>query len=93
MALLDFVDLNKIAAGVFWWHQQIISPTILLALPIWYAPFRWRYRHVRPGLTIFEPVTLFRLPEGGSPSKKFAPRNILGLWNPHRARRRVAVPF
>ena len=42
---------------------------------------------------IFEPVTLFRWPEGGSPSKIFAPRNILGLWNPHRARRRGAVPF
>ena len=25
MVLPDFVDLNKIAAGVFWWHQQIIS--------------------------------------------------------------------
>ena len=37
---------------------------------------------------IFEPVTLFRWPEGGSPSKIFAPRNILGLSNPHRARRR-----
>ena len=53
----DFVDLNRIAAGVR-------SPEI------------------------FEPVTLFRWPEGGSPSKKFAPRNILGLPNPHRARRR-----
>lgn len=37
---------------------------------------------------IFEPVTLFRWPEGGTPSKIFAPRNILGLSNPHRARRR-----
>lgn len=37
---------------------------------------------------IFEPVTLFGRPEGGTPSKKFAPRNILGLSNPHRARRR-----
>lgn len=53
----DFVDPNKIAAGVR-------SPEI------------------------FEPVTLFRWPEGGSPLKIFAPRNILGLPNPHRARRR-----
>lgn len=53
----DFVDPNKIAAGVR-------SPEI------------------------FEPVTLFRWPEGGSHSKKIAPRNILGLPNPHRARRR-----
>ena len=41
-----------------------------------------------PRSEIFEPVTLFRLPEGGSPSKNFAPRNILGLPNPHRGRRR-----
>ena len=25
MVVPDFVTLNKIAAGVFWWHQQIIS--------------------------------------------------------------------
>lgn len=37
---------------------------------------------------IFEPVTLFWRPDGGSPSKIFAPRNILGLPNPHRGRRR-----
>ena len=42
---------------------------------------------------IFEPVTLFRGSKPGSPSKKFAPRNILGLSNPHRARRRGAVPY
>jgi len=42
---------------------------------------------------IFEPVTLFWRPEGGTPSKNFAPRNILGLPNPHRARRRGAVPY
>lgn len=62
MVVPDFVDPNKIAAGVR-------SPEI------------------------FEPVTLFRWPEGGSPLKIFAPRNILGLPNPHRARRRGAVPY
>lgn len=62
MVVPDFVDPNKIAAGVR-------SPEI------------------------FEPVTLFQRPEGGSPSKNFAPRNILGLSNPHRARRRGAVPY
>ena len=46
-----------------------------------------------PRLEIFEPVTLFRGPERGTPSKIFAPRNILGLSNPHRGRRRGAVPF
>ena len=66
-------------------------------------PFCWLYQygmHHLGGVTamvrspeIFEPVTLFRRPEGGSPSKIFAPRNILGLSNPHRARRRGAVPY
>lgn len=41
-----------------------------------------------PDLQFFDPYPLFRWPEGGSPSKIFAPRNILGLSNPHRARRR-----
>nr|DAW72329.1 MAG TPA: hypothetical protein [Caudoviricetes sp.] len=36
----------------------------------------------------FEPVTLFLGPKRGSPSKIFTPRNILGLSNPHRGRRR-----
>lgn len=44
-------------------------------------------------LKFFEPVALFRRPEGGSPSKIFSPRNILGLPNPHRGRRRGAVPY
>lgn len=81
MVLPDFVDLNKIAAGVFCWLYQ------------------YGMRHLG-GVTamvrspeIFEPVTLFRWPEGGSPSKIFAPRNILGLRNPHRGRRRGAVPY
>ena len=66
-------------------------------------PFCWLYQygmHHSGGVTamvrspeIFEPVTLFRWPEGGTPSKNFAPRNILGLSNPHCARRRGAVPF
>ena len=66
-------------------------------------PFCWRYQYGarHPGDVtamvsrpeFFEPVTLFRWPEGGSPSKIFAPRNILGLSNPHRGRRRGAVPF
>lgn len=41
----------------------------------------------------FEPVTLFRWPEDGSPSKNFAPRNILGLRNPHSPRPRGGSTF
>lgn len=66
-------------------------------------PFCWRYQYGarHPGdvtamvcrSEIFEPVTLFLGPKRGSPSKIFTPRNILGLPNPHRARRRGAVPY
>lgn len=66
-------------------------------------PFCWRYQYGarHPGdvtamvcrSEIFEPVTLFLGPKRGSPSKIFTPRNILGLPNPHRGRRRGAVPF
>ena len=66
-------------------------------------PFCWLYQygmHHLGGVTamvcspeIFEPVTLFWRPEGGTHSKNFAPRNILGLSNPHRGRRRGAVPY
>ena len=61
-------------------------------------PFCWRYQYGarHPGdvtamvcrSEIFEPVTLFLGPKRGSPSKIFTPRNILGLPNPHRGRRR-----
>lgn len=66
-------------------------------------PFCWRYQYgarhpgdvtaMVPRPEIFEPVTLFLGPKRGTPSKIFAPRNILGLSNPHRARRLGAVPF
>lgn len=66
-------------------------------------PFCWLYQygmHHLGGVTamvcspeIFEPVTLFWRPEGGTPSKNFAPRNILGLPNPHRGRRRGGSTF
>lgn len=61
-------------------------------------PFCWRYQYgarhpgdvtaMAPRPEIFEPVTLFLGPKRGTPSKIFAPRNILGLSNPHRGRRR-----
>ena len=41
----------------------------------------------------FDPYPLFQGSKRGSPSKNFEPRKILGLRNPHRARRRGAVPF
>lgn len=81
MVLPDFVDLNKIAAWVFCWLYQYGMHHLGGVTAMVRSP------------EIFEPVTLFRRPEGGTPSKKFAPRNILGLSNPHRARRRGAVPY
>ena len=41
-----------------------------------------------PDLQFFDPDPLFVGQKRGSPLKIFAPRNILGLPNPHRARRR-----
>ena len=41
-----------------------------------------------PDLHFFDPYPLFVGQKRGSPSKNYAPRNILGLRNPHRARRR-----
>lgn len=68
-----------------------------------FSRFCWRYQYGarHPGDVtamvsrpeFFEPVALFLGPKRGTPSKKFAPRNILGLSNPHRGRRRGAVPF
>ena len=46
-----------------------------------------------PDLHFFDPYPLFVGQKRGSPSKNYAPRNILGLPNPHRARRRGAVPM
>ena len=41
-----------------------------------------------PDLHFFDLYPLFHGSKLGSPSKKLTPRNILGLPNPHRARRR-----
>nr|DAE71906.1 MAG TPA: hypothetical protein [Caudoviricetes sp.] len=41
----------------------------------------------------FDPYPLFNGSKLGSPSKKLTPRNILGLPNPHRARRRGGSTF
>ena len=46
-----------------------------------------------PDLHFLTYTPLFWVSKRGSPSKNFAPRNILGLRNPHRARRRGAVPY
>ena len=46
-----------------------------------------------PDLHFFDLYPLFRVSKRGSPSKNLEPRKILGLPNPHRARRRGAVPF
>lgn len=62
-------------------HHFVGATNMVPAIPVTLPPWR-------PRPEIFEPVTLFLGPKRGTPSKIFAPRNILGLPNPHRGRRR-----
>ena len=64
------------------WHRQNVSCLQIVSV-----------RHpgdvtamFAPDLHFFDPYPLFRVSKRGSPSKNFAPRNILGLRNPHSPR-------